>query len=147
MKNRAALSSNWAMWSWLSCRKPLQLFNVFHAWHTRPQKSTMDRIREAFEALKAPHYRTARKKCGPNPWQQDHRKARDAKRGATKKDKYTSMWDRWQNDEVFIEHLNKHTIAQMSGSSTSTLSRTSTSAMMHLIGRGHDVTIQGCFSG
>ena len=41
----------------------------------------------------------------------------------------------------FIEHLNLHTIAQMSGSSTSTLSRTSTLAMMHLIGRGHDITI------
>ena len=28
------------------------------------------------------------------------KKARDALRGATKKDKCTSIWDRWQNDEV-----------------------------------------------
>ena len=41
------------------------------------------------------------KKCGPNPWQQDHHKARDALRGAMKMDKYTSIWDRWQNDEVY----------------------------------------------
>ena len=41
------------------------------------------------------------KKCGPNPWQQDHHEARDASRGATKKEKYTPIWDRWQNDEVY----------------------------------------------
>ena len=35
----------------------------------------------------------------------------------------------------FIEHLTWHTIGPTSGSSTSTLSHTTTSAMMHLIGR------------
>ena len=55
----------------------------------RPNKSTMDRIREAFEALKAPYCLSVPtisrgKKCGPDPWQQDH-KARDALRSATKK--------------------------------------------------------------
>ena len=56
----------------------------------RPNKSTMVRIREAFEALKAPYCRTAPvisrgNECGPNPWQQDLHKARGALRGATKK--------------------------------------------------------------
>ena len=37
----------------------------------------------------------------------------------------------------FIEHRNQYTIGQMSGSSTLTLSRTLTSAMMHILGREH----------
>ena len=32
----------------------------------------------------------------------------DAKRGGLKRDKYTSIWDRWQNDEVFRESLLVH---------------------------------------
>ena len=39
---------------------------------------------------------------GPNSWQQHHHKAIDALRSAMKGDrKYTSIWDRWQNDEVY----------------------------------------------
>ena len=39
-------------------------------------QSTMDRIKEAFAALKTPYYRTQEvisrgKKCGHNPWQKD----------------------------------------------------------------------------
>ena len=76
----------------------------------RPNESTLDRIRAAFEALKAPYYRTAPiisrgKKFGHNPWQQDHHRARDALKGATKKDKYTPIWDRWQRETKSIEHL------------------------------------------
>ena len=56
----------------------------------RPNKSTMDRIREAFEVLKAPYYRTAPilsrgKKCVLNPWQHDIHEAKDASRDALKK--------------------------------------------------------------
>ena len=72
----------------------------------RPNKSTLDRIRAAFEALKALYYRAAPrisrgKKCGHNPWQQDHHKSRDALKCPTEREKYTSIWDRWQNHEVY----------------------------------------------
>ena len=65
--------------------------------------ATQTRRDEAFEILKAPCYRTSMivtrgSKCGPNPWQQDHHKARDALRSATKGGRaFTSIWDRWQN--------------------------------------------------
>ena len=64
----------------------------------RPNKNTMDRIRETFEALKAPCYRSEPvfsrgNKCITKP--------EDAVRSATTGDrKFTSMWDRGQNDEV-----------------------------------------------
>ena len=60
-----------------------------------------------------PNPRSIRKHCKPriivphqllqekNPWQQNHDKARDASRSATKKSKYISVWDRWQRDEVY----------------------------------------------
>ena len=56
----------------------------------RPNQSTMDRIRTAFAALKTPCYSASviisrGRKSGHNPWQQDHQKAMDARRGATKK--------------------------------------------------------------
>ena len=59
----------------------------------------MDRIRTAFAALKIPCYRawviiSRGKKSGHNPWQQDHQKAMDAKRGVLKRGKYTSILDR-----------------------------------------------------
>ena len=45
---------------------------------------------------------TRRIDCGPTPWQQHHHKARDGVRSAMKGErKYTSIWDRWQNDEVY----------------------------------------------
>ena len=73
----------------------------------RPKQDVMNRIKEAFEILKAPCYRTSMivtrgSKCGPNPWQQDHHKARDALRSATKGGRaFTSIWDRWQNYEIY----------------------------------------------
>ena len=73
----------------------------------RPNKNVMDRIKAAFEALKALYYRTSPTitrgcKCGPNPWQQHHHNAREALRSATKGDrKYISIWDRWWNDEAY----------------------------------------------
>ena len=72
----------------------------------RPKQDVMNRIKEAFEILKAPCYRTSiivtrGSKCGPNPWQQDHHKARDALRSATKGGRaFTSIWDRWQHCEI-----------------------------------------------
>ena len=38
--------------------------------------------------------------CSHNPWQQDHQKVMDAKRGVLKRCKYTSILDRWPKDEV-----------------------------------------------
>ena len=72
----------------------------------RPNKDVMNRINEAFEALKAPYHRTSSTVtrgdgCGPNPWQQHHHKARDALRSATKGERtFTSIWDRWQHGEI-----------------------------------------------
>ena len=40
-------------------------------------------------------------KSGDNPWQKDHHKAMDAKRGVLKRGKCASIVDRWQNDEVY----------------------------------------------
>ena len=72
----------------------------------RPNQSMMDRIITASAALKTAFYRTSviisrGKKSGHYPWQQDHQKAMDAKRGALKRGKYTFLLDRWQNDEVY----------------------------------------------
>ena len=66
----------------------------------------INRIKEAFEIVKAPfrasHISTRGAKCGPNPWQLHHDKARDAFRGATKGERgFTSIWDRWQNDAAY----------------------------------------------
>ena len=71
----------------------------------RPNQNQMDRIRTAFGALKTPYYRASAiisrgKKSGHNPWQQDHQKAMDATRGVLKRGRYTSVVDRWQNDQV-----------------------------------------------
>ena len=51
----------------------------------RSNTDMMNQVTEAFEILKAPYYRTSLivtrgSKCGPNPWQQHHHKARDALR-------------------------------------------------------------------
>ena len=111
----------------------------------RPNKSTLDRIRAAFEALKAPYYRAAPiisrgKKCGHNPWQQDHHKARDALRRCNEKRTSTLRYGIGGKETKSSEHLNWHTLGSTSGSSTSTISRTSTSAMIHFIGGEHDTT-------
>ena len=75
----------------------------------------MNRIKEAFEALMAPpYYRTSAivtrgTRCGPSPWQQHHHKARDALRSATKGERtFTSIWDRWQHDEIYQKSHLKH---------------------------------------
>ena len=62
----------------------------------RPDQDVMNRIKESFEILQAPYYRTSMivtrgGKCGPILWQQHHHKARDALRSATKNErKFTS---------------------------------------------------------
>ena len=71
----------------------------------RPNHSTMERTRTA-PALKAPYFRTTAissrgKKSGHNPWQTDHAKAMHARKEATKNSrKFTSIFDRWLNDEI-----------------------------------------------
>ena len=43
-------------------------------------------------------------KPGPDLWQEHHHKAKDALRGCSKNKRlYTSIWDRWQNDETYRE--------------------------------------------
>ena len=67
----------------------------------------MNRVKQAFEALKATYHRTSPittrgSKCGPNPWQQQHNKARDTLRSATKGDRtFTSTRAGWQNDDAY----------------------------------------------
>ena len=74
----------------------------------------MNRIKEASEILEAPYYRTSMivtrgGKCGPNPWPQHHHKTRDALRSATKGERtFTSIWDRWQNDEIYRQSQLAH---------------------------------------
>ena len=73
----------------------------------RPNQSMMERIRAALSALKTPYFRATAtlsrgRKSGHNPWQTDHAKAMAARRGATKNcRKFTSILDRWQNDEIY----------------------------------------------
>ena len=71
-----------------------------------PNQSTMDRSRAAFAALKTPYYRSREilswgRMSGRNQWQMDHQKAMDAMRAATKRHEYTSILDRWHNDEIY----------------------------------------------
>ena len=103
----------------------------------RPNQSTLDRIREAFAALKTPYYRTRDvttrgMKSGHNPWQKDHHKALDAKKGVQTRGKYTSKLDRWQKKTKYTERLNWCTDGLTCGSSASTTSPRLTSVMMHL---------------
>ena len=73
----------------------------------KPDQDAINRIKEAFEILKAPFFRASPisprgSECGPNLWQMHHHKARDALRSAAKGDRgFTSIWDRLQNDEMY----------------------------------------------
>ena len=101
----------------------------------RPNESAWDRIREAFEALKAPYYRTAPiiskgNKFGPDLWQKKTIIKPETYQEVQRKRTNTFRYEIGGRTTMFIEHLNKHTIGQVSGSSTSILSRTSTSAMI-----------------
>ena len=51
-----------------------------------------------------PHLDARRYKHGPNLWQENHHKAKDAPRGCSKnKRQSSSIWDRRQNDETYRE--------------------------------------------
>ena len=69
-------------------------------------QDAINRIKEVFEIPKASFFRaspisTRGSKCGLNQWQQHRHKARDALRSAAKGDRaFTSIWERWQNDEI-----------------------------------------------
>ena len=79
-----------------------------------PGQDVMNWIKEVFEILKAPNNRTSQistggSKCGPNPWQHQHQKARDALRSAAKGGKtFTSIWERWQHDEIYKKSQLSH---------------------------------------
>ena len=67
------------------------------------------RIKAVLEILKAPYFRTSvvtarGYKHGPYLWQEHHHRAKEALRG-TKKSKiiFTSILDRWHNDETYTE--------------------------------------------
>ena len=94
----------------------------------RPNQGTMDRIRAAFAALKTQYFCTTAilprgSKSGHNPWQTDHAKAMDARRGATKQRCRTTK---------YTELRNWRTVGLRRWSSTSTTSPRLTSVMMHL---------------
>ena len=63
-------------------------------------------------------------RCSPNSWQQHHRQARDALRSATKGERTcTSIWDRWQSDEIYrnfqLSHCRSDTWVRFLDTSTS----------------------------
>ena len=109
-----------------------------------PNQDVMNRIEEAFEILKAPYYCTSPiatrgSKCGPNPWQQHHHKARDALRSATKGERaFTSIWDRWQNDAI-DRNLSLLTSGRTHEADTWTTSCISTSTTMQRNRREKDM--------
>ena len=112
----------------------------------RPHQSTMDRTRTACAALKTPYYRASiifsrGMKSGHKPWQMDHQKDMDAKRGVLKRGQYSSFLDRLQKYEVY-RALNWYTVGLKSGSSTSTTSQRLTSVMTHLADRDYDMKAQ-----
>ena len=80
----------------------------------KPDQDSINRIKEAFEILKAPFssaspISTRGSKCGPNLWQIHHQKARDALRSATKGDRgFTLISDRWQKDEIYRQSQLAH---------------------------------------
>ena len=94
---------------WMSIMSASRIWGYIYLWGKliRPNKDVMSRIKEAFEALKVPYYRTSSivtrgGGCGPNPWQKHHHKARDALRSAAKGERTcTSIWDTWQHDEIY----------------------------------------------
>ena len=67
----------------------------------RPDEETINKIRARFQALIVPYYltqvkRSRGKKHGEAHWQQDHHTAMDAKGGAWKNNKHTSVLSRWK---------------------------------------------------
>ena len=81
-----------------------------------PSQDVMNQIQEAFEILKAPYYRTSMivtrgSRCGPNPWQQHHHKARDALRSATKGERAVQLLQSvtgGKNDEIYMKSQLAH---------------------------------------
>ena len=99
-KNPAVPFSKWAMWMELIelRESSIQCSSYFH--HVfegaliecgkliKPDQDAINRIKEAFEILKAPFFHaspisTRCSKCGPTLWQMHHHKARDALQSAT----------------------------------------------------------------
>ena len=88
----------------------------------RPSQDVMNPIREAFEALKAPYRRTSStvtrgSRCGPNPWQQHHHKARDGLQSATKGGK--DIYQKFGTDGNMMKstrNLRSHMIGRTHGS-------------------------------
>ena len=116
VKNQVALLS----WSWSNWDELRRLFSVFLAWSTYQRdwscvnaasgfdpikQSTMNRIRTAFAALKTPYLRASvmisrrEREVVTTHGKWIIKKTMDAKRGVLKRGKYTSLLDRWQNDE------------------------------------------------
>ena len=66
-------------------------------------------IKAAFEILKAHYFRTSVVTArgythSPNLWQEHHHQAKDALRSTKKGERnFTSIWDRWQNNETCRE--------------------------------------------
>ena len=80
----------------------------------RPDQGTLRKVKQAFEIPRAPYFRTSMLTSrgfnhGPNLWQEHHSEAKDALRGCSKmKRTYTSICDRWTNDQVYRESQLAH---------------------------------------
>ena len=100
----------------------------------RPNQSTTDRNRAAFDALKTLYYQTTvllsrGRKGGQNQWQMDHQKAMDAKKRSTETRQIHLCIGPMA--ERYIELLNWRTVGLRRGPSTSTTSPRSTSVRKH----------------
>ena len=103
--------STWVASNSSSAHRAFTTFLKEHFFATAVSDQKLDadainRIKEAFQILKAlfraSPISTRGAKCGQNPWQLQHFKARDAFRGATTSERgFTSVWDRWQNDAAY----------------------------------------------
>ena len=102
----------------------------------RPNQDGMNRIKEAFQILMGPYYRTSMivtrgSKCSTNPWQQHHHKARDALRSATKVKVHLLQSGTDGKMMRPAVNLSLLIIGRMHGSGTWTTSCTSTSGTTH----------------
>ena len=113
----------------------------------KSNQEMIQRIRKAFEVLKTPFFRAPHPNSrgyqhGSQLWQQQHHKANDALRAATrKKDRtFVHMWDRWENDLKCRNHP-KPLVGTMRLYDISTTSYRLKSITKRLLNNEADITI------
>ena len=104
----------------------------------RPNQNTLDRIREAFTALKSPYFRTRDVIfSGHNPCQKDHHKAMDAKKRRTKTRQIHLYTGPMAKKTKYTERLRQRSDGRRRMSSTTI---TSPRLTLHLSSNEYDFT-------